>query len=463
MRAKLLKIPLAILFLYFIFILIATTLLIKSPVKNEVNLNQIPSYAIKEQHFDQAQLLEDGFTSGQARLKIIEEAKKTIHIAYYKFYEEETTDLMIGAMFKAADRGVNVRFMLDAMTNYLNRDLKRALAAHPNIELKVYEPFQPLRPGTWQNRLHDKLLIVDEQFVITGGRNLGDKYLAESKMDNFVLDRDVLLYRPNIEDSSVIQHIDQYFLTLWDSPFSKQYKPKLSENDKTKEPKREYMTYYDEMNTFQTVFSNPEFDWDKYTIKVDQTRFLANPIERGKKEPIIFTGLNELFKQAQSSIQIQTPYVIPTKEMKSHTAILPNSEVETDIITNSLNSTPNMLAFSGYLNKKGELIKEANRVYEYEGAFSVHGKSILIDDYTSVIGSFNFDSRSTFINTESIVIIEGKEFAEMLQLAFDDIIKESHLVSENGIMKQPAPTKSAGKELFLNILSKLTVPIQSLL
>ena len=103
------------------------------------------------------------------------------HSVYYSIAKGESTDLIMAALFKAADRGVYTRVLLDGIANGLRgnrRGVLYALASHPNIEVKYYEPFQLFKPWAWQNRMHDKIMIVDGQLGIIGGRNIGDKYLA---------------------------------------------------------------------------------------------------------------------------------------------------------------------------------------------------------------------------------------------------------------------------------------------
>lgn len=46
--------------------------------------------------------------------------------------------------------------------------------------------------------------------------------------------------------------------------------------------------------------------------------------------------------------------------------------------------------------------------------YGLHAKSIVIDDYTSMIGSHNFDHRSDVLNTESGLIIKSKALAQEL-------------------------------------------------
>ena len=48
---------------------------------------------------------------------------------------------------------------------------------------------------------------------------------------------------------------------------------------------------------------------------------------------------------------------------------------------------------------------------EFMPVFGLHAKSMVIDGYTTVIGTFNLDPRSANLNTECVTIMYSKEIA----------------------------------------------------
>ena len=48
---------------------------------------------------------------------------------------------------------------------------------------------------------------------------------------------------------------------------------------------------------------------------------------------------------------------------------------------------------------------------KYTPIFGLHAKTMVIDGYITVIGTFNFDPRSANLNTECVTIIYSKEIA----------------------------------------------------
>jgi len=138
-----------------------------------------------------------------------------------------------------------------------------------------------------------------------------------------------------------------------------------------------------------------------------------------------------------------------------------NASAEWTFLTNSVKSTPNPMAFSGYLGTRDKIVQTGARLYEYQKPFSIHGKSIVYDQRLSAVGSFNLDSRSAFLNTDSMILIDSAEFAEQLTKAIEKKITKSLLVAEN---KQYIDSAEKQKEkepvikgTILHALSKITI------
>lgn len=183
-------------------------------------------------------------------------------------------------------------------------------------------------------------------------------------------------------------------------------------------------------------------------------------MERLNKRPLVLKKLNDLAQRSKRSVLIQTPYVIPTRPMKDGLTPLP-SDIQTTVVTNSLTATPNPLAFAGYLSTKKELMKTGVHLYEYQGPYSIHAKSMVIDDNLSIIGTYNLDARSSFLNTESILVIDSAPFALSLTEAIERKIAYSVLVAKDRTEYQASDDgqkkKPFMKRLLLTGLSTITV------
>ncbi|WP_210340862.1 phospholipase D-like domain-containing protein [Alkalicoccobacillus gibsonii] len=445
------NILLTIITLYAIYVLLGAYILFFLPISYHKTSDKAPLLLSEDvQNKDHVLLLEDGFESGQVRMQAIKEAQSSIDFISYSVQKGKTSHLFMAELFEAADRGVHVRVLLDGLFHNLRGDLgdvREAIAAHPNMELRYYEPFKLLKPWSWHNRLHDKLLIIDETYGIIGGRNIGDKYLSKKRPKDYVFDRDVLVYNKNKQNSSLLE-MKEYANELWEHPFTKQEKHAKDTNsakgkDFQEKLKGELQLARDENDAFVRPLSQ---DWMNQAIQADHISFVSNPLTRLNKYPYLWKTFTELATNAESKVYMQTPYAIPTNQMIKHVEM--QSHVQHDMMTNSIQQTPNPMAFSGYLGTRDEILNSGVSIYEYRGNYSIHAKSFVIDDYLSMVGSFNLDARSSYLNTESAVLIQGSEFASELTKKMDEKKERS--------VKQPRETTlKEGKRTFKTVAIKV--------
>ncbi|MHC0038247.1 phospholipase D-like domain-containing protein [Pseudoneobacillus sp. C159] len=388
---------------------------------------------------DRVVLLEEKKFSALARINLIENAQESIDVAYYAIHKGYISDLLIGMILDAADRGVKVRVLLDGIFHNLRGEYKGILYAfigHPNIEIRYYEPFKPLKPWTWNNRFHDKLLMVDSKYAIIGGRNIGNRYFIQEGDKAPTSDRDVLIMNTDLQNAatSVIAEMEGYFDEVWKHPYTVNPVKKLSSSqyEKGVEKSRQLKDKFHQLQDLDPKLFHRNYDWMKLSVPTKNITFLHNPLQRFNKEPWIWEELNNLMASAKKSIVIQSPYIIPTKQMRKFEGELGVGNEKVTILTNSLASTANVIAFSGYIRHRDELIKRGFHVLEYQGPDSLHAKTFMFDDRLSVVGAFNMDSRSTFLNTESMVVIDSIEFANVLGKELEYYFDKSLEVTKGG-------------------------------
>ncbi len=385
-----------------------------------------------------AAVLEEREESGIARLELIDQAEHSLDITYHTIHAGEWADLFFASVLEAADRGIEVRILFDGLLHNMRGDLRslpHLLSSHPNITLKYYESFNPFRPWTWNNRLHDKLILVDGTFAMTGGRNIGDKYFTNDENDKSVNDRDVvLIYTGDKEDKdksteNVVTALSDYFDSLFDHEYTTEAIYKLSKNQERKATiKNKQMT---QMLRSSNHRIDGKIDWLKLSVPIDEVKVVHNPLERLNKKPVVWHELIQMFEKAEKSIVAQSPYIIPTNEMIAMVDLKKINADENIILTNSKQATPNLLAFSGYVSRRDSLMESDLALYEYIGPHSIHGKTFVFDSYISVLGSFNIDARSAFLSTETMVIIEGEEFARKVEGNIDELVDKSQLYIGN--------------------------------
>ncbi|WP_096187889.1 phospholipase D-like domain-containing protein [Evansella halocellulosilytica] len=384
---------------------------------------------------DRVVLIEDRMDAAIARINLIENAETSLDIAYYTTHSGKASDVFFASIIDAADRGVQVRVLLDGLFHNLrgeNRDIISAFAFHPNVELKLYEPLDVLRPWSWNNRLHDKMMIVDHDLAIIGGRNIGDSYFASEGYDGAKNDRDVIIVNANEKKKDTVIHdMHQYFQHVWSHNYSK--RPKMLETNRQlnrgEKATSELRTFLEQYQMNNNELFQQDINWLDESIPTNRVSFIHNPIERLNKEPIVWGEVVNLIESAEKSIVLQSPYIIPTPKMMQYMNKENVSAEDIVMITNSLAASPNVIAQSGYTIHREDIANSNVKLYEFQGpAESLHTKTFIFDDRISVIGTFNFDSRSTFLNTESVVVIDSEEFAAKVNSEIDEVLERGSLL-----------------------------------
>lgn len=371
---------------------------------------------------DRVVLVEDRYNSGLARIDFIENSKETLDISYYAIDNGISADIFLGCILEAADRGIKIRLLLEGSPPNINEmnDAKYTLFQHPNIQFKFYDTFGFFRPWTWNNKLHDKFIISDNKLAMIGGRNIGDRYFAKERENGDVVDdRDVVILNTDSQNfsSSVIYQMQEYFNYVWNHKYSKYPVTRLTQKQEKKgKEKAEYLhrNIKEVRERYPDMF-NQSIDWRNKSLPTNKITLIHNPIERFNKEPWCWYEITNLVEKAKEFIFIQSPYIIPTKDMLKHIKSINVPRENIDVLTNSLASTPNAMAYSGHIRHRKNMVDSGANIYEYQGPGSIHAKSYIFDKRISLVGSFNIDSRSTYLSTETMIVIDSKEFAEHLE------------------------------------------------
>ncbi len=382
---------------------------------------------VDEHHTHFAHLIEDRQKAFDVRLALIDEAQSQIDITYYVIHSGAAQALFYGALLNAADRGVNVRLIIDWLfymeRNHLIESDLTALSMHPNIEVKLYEPFSLKAPYAIQNRLHDKFIVIDQTYALIGGRNIGDRYFFDfDEPGQMTQDRDVLIFGEDSQYPPVLA-MSAYYESLFNYAHNMVLEGVHQDENRDKVLKADYLKYqklYLPDQLLNTLKVN--------AIQVDNITFLRSPLERMQKSPVVFQTLVNISEHYES-ITIQSPYIIFSKPM--HRMLPKNTHHEYTILTNSIAVSPNFLAASGYLNNR-QLLARYSDLYEYQNQTSLHTKTVLMGDDLTVIGSLNLDPRSAFLSTESVVVIISESFNEHVKRVNNDYFENSLRVLESG-------------------------------
>ena len=201
----------------------------------------------------------------------------------------------------------------------------------------------------------------------------------------------------------------------------------------------------------------PDYDYQKITVPTKKTTLVTNPTTIYGKEPVVFETLKQLMLQAKSKVIIHTPYAVFSKEMYEGIAQVKQQVPNTTMILNSIASGDNICASADYQKNRSKILGTGVSLYEYMGRQSTHGKSLIIDDDIAVVGSYNFDCRSTYVDTETMLVVQGKEITKQLEEDFSRLKSGSLKVNQDGSYQNDKDvaerTMDSKKQGMIKILS----------
>lgn len=431
----------------------------RQPELPEAEIPAADAYLGTEPCVDRVALVETPEEGLSARVYLLSQAEHTIDLSYYAIHMGDTTDVFLGAILDAADRGIRVRILVDGMFGGLtasNKAAAEAIGSHPNITLRLYNPPDLLRPWTFNCRLHDKYILIDGKLLLLGGRNIGDKYFAPEGFTGLCsLDRDVMVYNTGWEsgtEHSVLSAVRDYMDGIWNGddvqePFSRPTGRGEAERERLL---RCYQTAADGIDQL------PPLDLEAATLPANRITFLHNDTGTGPKPPTVARSLFSLLASAEESVTLQSPYVIASENLLPVLSELAERQVACRILTNSQGTSPNLPAFTAYLNDRADLLGTGVELWEYQGCDAIHAKSYLVDGRVAAVGSFNLDPRSTYLDTELLLVIDSEPFAQRLAAVQEDYFAESLALDGSGsylpggVSPQPVST---GKRVLTGLLS----------
>ena len=363
------------------------------------------------------------------------------------------------ALYGAAQRGVRVRVIVDGLNGFLhlqNSGVLRALAAEENVEVKFYDPIDLLRPWKLNYRLHDKYLIADGSKYILGGRNSNDLFLG-SYQENQNIDRDVLVVSDGGEGSSVSQLLT-YFESAWSQPENQTITGKTSsQTDALQERYAALCAVHGK--------ELAAVDWEVETAAVTHVSLLSGSPRAEAKAPELWDALVRLMAQGDD-VLLQTPYIICNDKMYNDLEALAETR-QLRVLTNAVENGANPSGCSDYLREKQNILSRGVDVYEVVCGQSLHTKTILIGDDLSIVGSFNADMRSAYLDTELMLVIESEEVNAALRQESVQYIDQSRLALHDGGTEYGARfeemTLPWAKRALYTILSVVQRPIRHLL
>jgi len=404
------------------------------------------------------------------RVHLIRAARRSIDLQTFIWDDDASAQVIAFELVQAAKRGVQVRVLLDHMWSAKNTSaITFDETTYPGIDIKIYRPpAKWLNPGTpWRilymilptganQRMHNKMMIVDGVLGFTGGRNIGDKYFGRSTEYNFK-DREVIVAGPQVVAMS------RSFEAYWN--FKRSYYnhemrdvARLIKQGVTQPAMTREATGLD--STFADVDRDAADPAAIQRIFVDRMRAVAGlsfvSDAPGRKSDFMYTSLgtrSRMFHgfwaqmaETHEELLMQSPYTIfdlrARHLFRKHRETAPG--MRTMISTNSLGSADHTVTYAANYRLRSKMIGRMNfEVYEMkphpemlaehlprfgalkaraaeegkskEPYLSIHAKTFIFDRRAVYIGTLNLDPRSFYVNGECGVFIDDPDFAEEMR------------------------------------------------
>ncbi|MHB1056278.1 MAG: phospholipase D family protein [Rhodanobacter sp.] len=390
-----------------------------------------------------AALLHDGLDAFAVRAASARLAGRSLDLQYYMWHDDLVGHLLAREVYAAAERGVRVRLLIDDINTKGLDPALLALDAHPNIEVRLYNPFRN-RSGVWRllemvqrffsvnHRMHNKAWIVDGRLAVVGGRNIGDEYFDAGNRVNF-RDLDMLLLGPAVAGASTI------FDDFWNSSAAVPIEALNPQAPQTLQALVAQLASESAMPGaqayLQRVAASPSAQrltnhelsvhWSaNIVVASDPPLKTRSRDRRGWLQPRLAAHL----AGTHGEVLLISPYFVPGKSGTATLVALAHAGTRVGVVTNSLAANDVPAVHGGYERYRKPLLDGGVSLFEIRrngpklalGLFgssgaSLHTKAFVVDGERGFVGSFNLDPRSANLNTEMGVLFDDPGLARDLR------------------------------------------------
>ena len=401
-------------------------------------------------------LLPHGRDAFAARALLARKAEKSTDLQYYMYHQDTVGSLLTYEVLRAADRGVRVRMLIDDIYGNQGEDTWVALDAHANIEVRLWNPWKRgknrmlqsvLRALDINYRMHSKSYTVDNQATVLGGRNIGDEYFDADTNVAFS-DIDVLAIGPSVAEVS--SQFDQY----WNSELAYPVnilvrRGSAQELDVLRDARTDF---YNKQATSDYVKAltdsglahgladgSLQFSWSEAHVIHDSP--LKETLGNNGKDELLISQLAPYITGSKKTVDIVSPYFVPGDNAADALCKLAEDGVAVRILTNSLASNDVSAVHAGYSKYRRKLLRCGVRLFELDESIkdregkaftwlpglkksSLHAKTMVFDGEVMFVGSFNFDQRSLYINTEIGLVFHDPDIAGAAARKFEDNVNK---------------------------------------
>ncbi len=319
----------------------------------------------REKGAERAKIISENGEALSERVRLIANARERIILSTFDFQSDNSGKILMAALLDAADRGVQVNVMMDGFSYFAHgwgNPYFLFLAGHENVEFRVYNPVNFLKPWKLMARMHDKYLIADDDVYILGGRNCYDYFLGEHDgCKNY--DWDVLVSLPETlrqgasEQRSSLSELTEYFFSVWDGGECVTVGKNRfwSVNPSVAGAGRRLEEIYEKIKMEQSGWLEA-VDYDEITVPTNRVRLVSNPVHTGVKEPTVYYIITELLSQPGKEAVFHTPYIICSDWMLRRLEEICRENPDITMMTNSVANNGNPFGAADYLEHREEIL-----------------------------------------------------------------------------------------------------------
>ncbi len=410
-----------------------------------------------------------GSFSLDARVQLARRAQLSIDVQYYHLENDNSGRWLLRALRDAALRGVRVRLLIDDFYTHGQDEFFLAFAAHPNVQVRLFNPFCCARDQgqltrfaaaagdikRLNHRMHNKLFLADGAMAVMGGRNVANEYFLRNAVGLNFIDVDAFAV------GWIIEPLQGLFDRYWNADAVFPLHSIAHTRTPAAELRRKFEDWTGPQNTPPPA-ALPRTDILGYGP-------LSEDLDRGRlglvwAEAFVFAdhpdkpfdgeaggqiastsvtfNLFEAIRKAQQEVVISSPYLVPGEVGMELFRGLRKRGVRVTALTNSLGSTDEPLVHLGYTAYRDSMLALGVDIYEISGSRvkrnrrenlfgaslgRLHAKLAVIDKRWLFVGSMNVDPRSATLNTELGSVIDSPELArEMLRIIDIDRLQSAY-------------------------------------
>ena len=362
-------------------------------------------------------LLDDGLASLAARLDLIRGARHSIDLEFFIYELDFSARWITAELVERARAGVRIRLLVDfAGPVFAMRPEYAGFLQAQGIEVRYYNTSPLYRFVAVHHRNHRKLLVVDDQAAIVGGRNIADDYFGLAERYNF-LDSDLLVR------GEIVRAMRETFDLYWHSRFTQQPE---------RRPARDFLADRpDDADRRARIEPVAKARLAASATGVcRETAFVTDLPGIAAADRRVYPAIARAMAAARSEVVGESPYFVLTGEGAELVRNTVERGIRVSVLTNSLHSTDAFYTVAALWLNLDDVAATGLTLHAFDGQAAatspatplpetrrgIHAKRAVIDRRDYLIGTYNVDPRSANLNSEMLFICrDGPAIADAAQ------------------------------------------------